>query len=256
MCNIVFCMIWQRNHRPLCSCRICGVRLVKNRLMELSSNNHRRIDWRRWPTCRLSIHLCRSTWRSSTALTLTSSAAFRMSPTNRYATKFDGGAISHLKCIFFYWKKVSWVRKTDGHLLTVDSDTFIGDGRHQVHHPANSDTWTLHLRGAKATDAGKCKTAGHFWEKTKCRLLNSKMFWFFIAPSRFYISRSICGTKLSTKKSSMCHLPLAVWKCCKEIPFPICSHTTTLLTINKSTNEPFWWCFDTKWCHLPSQCNF
>lgn len=34
-------------------------------------------------------------------------------------------------------------------------DTFIADGRFQVHHPANSDTWTLHLRGVRGTDAGK-----------------------------------------------------------------------------------------------------
>ena len=50
--------------------------------------------------------------------------------------------------------KVSWIRKKDGHLLTVDTDTFIGDGRFQVRHPVHSDTWTLHLRGARATDAG------------------------------------------------------------------------------------------------------
>jgi Immunoglobulin I-set domain len=51
--------------------------------------------------------------------------------------------------------QVSWVRKRDGHLLTVDTDTFIGDGRFQVHHPANSDIWTLHLRAVRGSDAGK-----------------------------------------------------------------------------------------------------
>ena len=51
--------------------------------------------------------------------------------------------------------QVSWIRKRDGHLLTVDTDTFIGDGRFQVLHPPSSDTWTLHLRGARANDAGK-----------------------------------------------------------------------------------------------------
>lgn len=53
--------------------------------------------------------------------------------------------------VFF---KVSWIRKKDGHLLTVDTDTFIGDNRFQVRHPVHSDTWTLHLRGARASDAG------------------------------------------------------------------------------------------------------
>jgi len=56
--------------------------------------------------------------------------------------------------LFFFCMKVSWIRKKDGHLLTVDTDTFIGDGRFQVRHPVHSDTWTLHLRGARATDAG------------------------------------------------------------------------------------------------------
>lgn len=55
---------------------------------------------------------------------------------------------------FFFVTQVSWIRKKDGHLLTVDTDTFIGDGRFQVRHPVHSDTWTLHLRGARATDAG------------------------------------------------------------------------------------------------------
>lgn len=51
--------------------------------------------------------------------------------------------------------QVSWIRKRDGHLLTVDTDTFIGDGRYQVHHPPHSDTWTLLLRGVRGSDAGK-----------------------------------------------------------------------------------------------------
>ena len=51
--------------------------------------------------------------------------------------------------------QVSWIRKSDGHLLTVDSDTFIGDGRFQVLHPVNSDTWTLLLRGGHGSDSGQ-----------------------------------------------------------------------------------------------------
>ena len=47
------------------------------------------------------------------------------------------------------------MRKNDGHLLTVDTDTFVGDGRFQVLHSSKSDAWTLHLRGARAADAGQ-----------------------------------------------------------------------------------------------------
>ncbi|XP_046462777.1 uncharacterized protein LOC124208948 isoform X2 [Daphnia pulex] len=67
------------------------------------------------------------------------------------------GAHAHLVCRVqdVANKSVSWVRKRDGHLLTVDTDTFIGDGRFQVHHPANSDIWTLHLRAVRGSDAGK-----------------------------------------------------------------------------------------------------
>lgn len=37
----------------------------------------------------------------------------------------------------------------------MDSDTFIGDGRFQVLHPPNSDTWTLLLRGGRGSDSGQ-----------------------------------------------------------------------------------------------------
>lgn len=50
---------------------------------------------------------------------------------------------------------MSWIRKRDGSLLTVDSDTFVGDARFQVIHPVNSNTWTLHIRGARGMDAGQ-----------------------------------------------------------------------------------------------------
>lgn len=62
----------------------------------------------------------------------------------------------------FYWLslsaqrvQVSWVRKKEGDLLSVDSDTFVGDSRFQVIHPAHSNTWTLHLRGVRGSDDGE-----------------------------------------------------------------------------------------------------
>jgi len=67
------------------------------------------------------------------------------------------GAHAHLVCRVQDAgnKSVSWIRKSDGHLLTIDSDTFIGDGRFQVLHPINSDTWTLLLRGGRGSDTGQ-----------------------------------------------------------------------------------------------------
>ena len=51
-------------------------------------------------------------------------------------------------------EQVSWIRKSDGYLLTVERDTFIGDNRFEALHLAASDTWTLHIRNVRPDDAG------------------------------------------------------------------------------------------------------
>ncbi|CAG7692176.1 unnamed protein product [Allacma fusca] len=49
-------------------------------------------------------------------------------------------------------KSVSWIRKRDSHILTVDRYTFIADERFQVLH--NGDTWTLQIKYVQSRDAG------------------------------------------------------------------------------------------------------
>lgn len=48
--------------------------------------------------------------------------------------------------------QVSWIRKRDSHILTVDRYTFIADERFQVLH--NGDTWTLQIKYVQSRDAG------------------------------------------------------------------------------------------------------
>ncbi|KAK2709723.1 zwei Ig domain protein zig-8-like [Artemia franciscana] len=51
-------------------------------------------------------------------------------------------------------KSVSWIRKSDAHLLAVDKESFIADTRIIVVHSAVHDTWTLQIRGVKSSDTG------------------------------------------------------------------------------------------------------
>jgi len=90
-------------------------------------------------------------WRKSTTKTPIFVSSVPLNVTIQY------GAHAHLVCRVQDAgnKSVSWIRKSDGHLLTVDSDTFISDGRFQVLHPVNSDTWTLLLRGGRGPDSGQ-----------------------------------------------------------------------------------------------------
>ena len=50
--------------------------------------------------------------------------------------------------------QVSWIRKSDAHLLAVDKESFIADTRIIVVHSAVHDTWTLQIRGVKSSDTG------------------------------------------------------------------------------------------------------
>ncbi|ERL94862.1 hypothetical protein D910_12135 [Dendroctonus ponderosae] len=52
-------------------------------------------------------------------------------------------------------KSVSWIRKRDGHILTVDRYTFIADDRFQTFRVDGSDTWTLQIKYVQARDAGQ-----------------------------------------------------------------------------------------------------
>ena len=64
-------------------------------------------------------------------------------------TKIDVGMGIH-----FVWSQVSWIRKSDSYLLTVDRDTFIADSRFESLHLMASDTWTLHIRNVRPEDQG------------------------------------------------------------------------------------------------------
>ncbi|XP_075210157.1 uncharacterized protein LOC142317476 [Lycorma delicatula] len=51
--------------------------------------------------------------------------------------------------------QVSWIRRRDAHILTVDRYTFIADERFQSFLVEASDTWTLQIKYVQARDAGE-----------------------------------------------------------------------------------------------------
>jgi len=51
-------------------------------------------------------------------------------------------------------KSVSWIRKSDSYILSVDSTIFISDDRFKVLRPVPSTEWNLHLKSARKTDEG------------------------------------------------------------------------------------------------------
>ncbi|XP_024084138.1 limbic system-associated membrane protein-like [Cimex lectularius] len=58
---------------------------------------------------------------------------------------------------------VSWIRRTDYHLLTVGLATYAGDDRFQTKHPFNSDDWSLQVKFVQLKDAGtyECQVTSH-----------------------------------------------------------------------------------------------
>lgn len=52
-------------------------------------------------------------------------------------------------------KSVSWIRRRDAHILTVDRYTFIADERFQAFLVEATDTWTLQIKYVQARDAGQ-----------------------------------------------------------------------------------------------------
>nr|CAD7256477.1 unnamed protein product [Timema shepardi] len=52
-------------------------------------------------------------------------------------------------------KQVSWIRRRDSHILTVDRYTFIADERFQAFLVEATDTWTLQIKYVQARDAGQ-----------------------------------------------------------------------------------------------------
>ncbi|XP_018019333.1 uncharacterized protein LOC108675815 [Hyalella azteca] len=51
-------------------------------------------------------------------------------------------------------KSVSWFRKRDSHILTVDRNTFIADDRFSAWHEGGTQSWTLRIQYAQFRDAG------------------------------------------------------------------------------------------------------
>lgn len=54
-----------------------------------------------------------------------------------------------------YLLQVSWIRKSDLHVLTSGVLTFTGDQRFSAHHQRDSDVWTLQIKFAQMRDAGE-----------------------------------------------------------------------------------------------------
>uniref|UniRef100_A0A1B6ED63 Ig-like domain-containing protein n=1 Tax=Clastoptera arizonana TaxID=38151 RepID=A0A1B6ED63_9HEMI len=52
-------------------------------------------------------------------------------------------------------KSVSWIRRRDSHILTVDRYTFIADERFQAFLVEATDTWTLQIKYVQARDGGQ-----------------------------------------------------------------------------------------------------
>lgn len=50
---------------------------------------------------------------------------------------------------------MSWIRKSDLHVLTSDVLTFTGDQRFSAHHGSDSDAWTLQIKYTQLRDEGE-----------------------------------------------------------------------------------------------------
>ena len=49
---------------------------------------------------------------------------------------------------------MSWVRKSDAYILSVDSTVFISDQRFKVLRPQPGTEWNLHIKSVTEKDAG------------------------------------------------------------------------------------------------------
>ena len=50
---------------------------------------------------------------------------------------------------------MSWIRKSDLHVLTSDVLTFTGDQRFSAHHASDSDSWALQIKYTQLRDEGE-----------------------------------------------------------------------------------------------------
>ena len=55
--------------------------------------------------------------------------------------------------IFVYFQ-VSWIRKSDAYILSVDSAVFISDKRFKVLRPQPGTEWNLHIKSVAKSDEG------------------------------------------------------------------------------------------------------
>lgn len=67
------------------------------------------------------------------------------------------GDTAYLDCRIFHLgnQSVSWVRGRDSHIITVDQETFISDGRFASLKQEKESLWTLKIKYVSAHDAGK-----------------------------------------------------------------------------------------------------
>lgn len=56
--------------------------------------------------------------------------------------------------LLFTYIQVSWIRKRDSHILSVDRTMFIADERFQAIFVETQDTWTLQVKYVQARDEG------------------------------------------------------------------------------------------------------
>ncbi|KOB78771.1 putative limbic system-associated membrane protein [Operophtera brumata] len=69
-------------------------------------------------------------------------------------------------------KSVSWIRRRDAHILTVDRFTFIADERFQAFLVEATDTWTLQVKYVQARDAGvyECQKINYILTLFQCNV--------------------------------------------------------------------------------------
>lgn len=74
----------------------------------------------------------------------------------RNVTSFVG-QVTHLHCTVkdIGDRTVSWIRKSDLHVLTSDVLTFTGDQRFSAHHASDSNSWALQIKYTQLRDAGE-----------------------------------------------------------------------------------------------------
>ena len=88
--------------------------------------------------------------------------------------------------------QVSWIRKRDSHILTVDSTTFISDDRFYILKPERRHVWTLRIRWVRNICMSRISIEFHVNPNLQNWILTllDNFWWWWLRASQFSIEFS------------------------------------------------------------------